>query len=92
MDTFRQVAKYYDNLTLIPDVTLFTAIYTISVILYYDCCDHYNIQVYTVIFIDYGICMVTFVTKFYTEGHTLSCIRPMLNFLKMRALFHREQW
>ena len=35
--------------------------------------------------------MVTFVTKFFTEGHALGCIRPMLNFLKVRDLSHREQ-
>ena len=59
---------------------------------YYDLCDHHNIHVYVVMFIDYGFCMVIFVTKFLVEGYAFSYIRPMLNFLKLKDFPHREQW
>ena len=36
--------------------------------------------------------MVTFVTKFLVEGYAFNCIRPMLNFLKLKDCPHREQW
>ena len=63
---------------------MFNVICTVSVIYYYGYCDHPNMQVYVVIFTDSGICMVTFVIKFYTGGYFFGYIRPMLNFLMMR--------
>ena len=53
--------------------------------------DLYNIQVYAVIFVDYGVYTVTFVAKLFTKCYSFNCIRPMLNFLIMRYLLHREQ-
>ena len=70
---------------------MFNAICFISIFQYCYHCDLYNILVYTVTFIDYGFCIVTFVAKLFTEGHSFDCIRPMLNFLMLRYLLHREQ-
>ena len=39
----------------------------------------------------FGICMVTFVTEFSAEEYAFDCVRPMLNFLKLKYLSHREQ-
>ena len=44
---------------------------------------------YVVIFIDYGFCIITFVSKFLAGGYAFSCIRPMLNFLKLRDVSHK---
>ena len=53
--------------------------------------DLYNIQVHVAIFIDYGFCIITFVTKLSTEGHSFGCIRPMVNFQILGHLLHRTQ-
>ena len=43
-------------------------------------------------FIEYGFCIVTFVSKSLAGGYASSYIRPMLNFLGLRDVSHREQW
>ena len=63
----------------------------ISIIENCHCFDHCNIQVYAVTFTDYGFCVVTIVAKLFTEGHSFSCIRPMVNFLILRSWSHSEQ-
>ena len=83
---------YYDNLTNIPVYTSFIDTYTISITQIYDHCGPYNIHAYVVMFIESGFCIVTFVSKSLAGGHAFSCIRPMLNFLGLRDVPHREQW
>ena len=34
--------------------------------------------------------IVTFVTEFPVEGYSFDCIRPMLNFLNLKYLSHRN--
>ena len=70
---------------------MLNAILDISVIEICHCFDLYNIQVYAVTFTDYGFCLVIIVTKLFTEGHSVGCITPMVNFLILRSWSHREQ-
>ena len=43
-------------------------------------------------FIEYGFCIITFVSKSLAWGYAFNCIRPMLNFLELGDVSHREQW
>ena len=51
----------------------------------------YNINAHVVIFGDLWFWHHHF-SKFLAGGYTFSCINPMLNFLKLRHVSHREQW
>ena len=48
------------------------------------CYELYNIHVYVVMFIGYGFCMVTFMSKSLAGGNAFSCIKSMLNFVTLR--------
>ena len=81
----------YDNLTNIPVDTSLNDTYTISVTQIYGHCDSYIIHIYIVMFTEYGFCIATFMSKSLCGGYAFSCIRIMLNFLRLRDVLHREQ-
>ena len=62
---FSSLYGCYDNLIKIPVHTSFSDTYTISVTSYYDSCGLYNIHAYVVMFIDYGFCIITFVSSLW---------------------------